>query len=112
MATPHASIAILQSHLQALYDVIILTFVIAMSLFPGALVLSVLICGEEQGGRRSCSTAMSNDEEETPLLHQSREPIEVWWQRGSPTLITYYAKSNLKPHLEPYRTFTDSNEPR
>src|SRR6266571_7657479 len=35
MATPHALIAILQSHLQALYDVIILTFVIAMSLFPG-----------------------------------------------------------------------------
>ena len=34
MATPHAPIAILQSHLQALYN-IILTFVIAISLFLG-----------------------------------------------------------------------------
>ena len=31
-------IIILQSHLQALYSVIILTFMIVMSLFPGALV--------------------------------------------------------------------------
>ena len=35
MATPHTPIAILLSHLQALYNVIILTFVIAMGLFPG-----------------------------------------------------------------------------
>jgi hypothetical protein len=35
MAAPHTPIAILQSHLQALYDVLILTFVIAISLFPG-----------------------------------------------------------------------------
>jgi hypothetical protein len=35
MATPHAPIAILLSHLQALYNIIILTFVIAISLFPG-----------------------------------------------------------------------------
>ena len=35
MATPHASTAILLSHLQALYNVIILTFVIAISLFLG-----------------------------------------------------------------------------
>ena len=40
MATPHTPIVILLSHLQALSDFIILTFVIAMSLFPGALVLS------------------------------------------------------------------------
>jgi hypothetical protein len=35
MGTPHIPIAILLSHLQALYEVIILTFVIAMSLFAG-----------------------------------------------------------------------------
>jgi hypothetical protein len=35
MATPHAPIATLQSHLQALYNNIILTFVIAISLFSG-----------------------------------------------------------------------------
>ena len=35
MATPYTPIAILLSHLQALSDFIILTFVIAMSLFPG-----------------------------------------------------------------------------
>ena len=35
MATPHALIAILLSHLQALSNVIILTFVIAISLFSG-----------------------------------------------------------------------------
>jgi hypothetical protein len=35
MATPHTPIAILLSHLQALSDIIILTFVIAMSLFLG-----------------------------------------------------------------------------
>jgi len=35
MATPHTPIAILLSHLQALSDFIILTFVIAMSLFLG-----------------------------------------------------------------------------
>ena len=34
MATPHNPIAILLSHLQALYNVIILTFVITVSLFP------------------------------------------------------------------------------
>ena len=36
MATPHAPIAILLlSHLQALYNIIILTFIIAISLFSG-----------------------------------------------------------------------------
>ena len=35
MATPHTPTAILLSHLQAAYNVIILTFVIAMGLFPG-----------------------------------------------------------------------------
>ena len=35
MATLHNPIAILLSHLQALFDVIILTFIIAMSLFLG-----------------------------------------------------------------------------
>ena len=35
MATPHAPIAILQSHLQALYNIIILTFIITISLFLG-----------------------------------------------------------------------------
>ena len=34
MATPHTPTAILLSHLQALYNVIILIFLIAMSLFP------------------------------------------------------------------------------
>jgi hypothetical protein len=36
MATPHTPIAILLLHLQAVYDVIILTFMVAMGLFPGA----------------------------------------------------------------------------
>jgi hypothetical protein len=35
MATLHAPVVILQSHLQALYNIIILTFVIAISFFPG-----------------------------------------------------------------------------
>ena len=35
MVTPHTPIAILLSHLQALSDFIILTFVIATSLLPG-----------------------------------------------------------------------------
>src|SRR3984957_4464686 len=35
MATPHTPIAILLSHLHALYNIIILTFVIAISLFLG-----------------------------------------------------------------------------
>jgi len=37
MATPHALIVTLQLHFQALYNIIILTFVIAISLFPGGL---------------------------------------------------------------------------
>src|SRR6266571_3100939 len=37
MASPHTPTAILLSHLQALSDVIILTFIIAMSLFPGGI---------------------------------------------------------------------------
>jgi hypothetical protein len=36
MATPHTPIAIPLSHLQAVYNNNILTFVIAMGLFPGA----------------------------------------------------------------------------
>jgi len=35
MATPHAPIVILQSHLQVLYNIITLTFVIIISLFLG-----------------------------------------------------------------------------
>ena len=43
MATPHASIAILLSQLQALNDVIILTFVNTMSLFPRVGVAGVAV---------------------------------------------------------------------
>jgi hypothetical protein len=42
MATPHTPIAILLSHLQALSDFIILTFVIAINLFPGGVHKSYL----------------------------------------------------------------------
>ena len=45
IATPHTLIAILPSHLQALYNIITLTFVIAISLFLG-------YCGRR--GRRRC----------------------------------------------------------
>jgi len=43
MATSHTPIAILLSHLQALYNVIILTFVIAMGLFGGVRTLLRLV---------------------------------------------------------------------
>ena len=43
MATPHAPIAILLSQLQALNDVIILTFVNTMSLFPRVGVVGVAV---------------------------------------------------------------------
>ena len=64
VATPHAPIAILLLHLQALYNVIILTFVIAISLFPG---------GAHTGGgrrRRKCLIAERALAEENLLLRQ------------------------------------------
>ena len=38
MATLYAPIAVLPLYLQTLYNIIVLTFVIAISLFPGALI--------------------------------------------------------------------------
>jgi hypothetical protein len=53
MATPHTPVAILLSHLQAAYDVIILTFVIAMGLFPGG----VRGCRGRRGRRGNSAAA-------------------------------------------------------
>ena len=43
IVTPHTPIAILLSHLQALYNVIYFTFVIAMSLFAGVAGVTVAL---------------------------------------------------------------------
>ena len=110
------------SHLQALSDFIISTFVIAMSLFLGH---------RRRRGRR-CSSAAAPTE-----VSEGVESVDRWPRRRlhyytkvgsrdgglvagrahwncSPTSITDCAKPNLEPHMEAYRTIdsiTDSNEP-
>ena len=116
MATPHASTAILLSHLQALYNVIILTFVIAG--VAVTLLWLVREVGKDIGNvDRGEGAGRGGGSIITP---KQGVAIEAWCQRGaysnrSPTSIMHYAKSNMGPHLEPYRTvdsITDSNKPR
>ena len=104
MATPHASIAILLSQLQALNDVIILTFVNTMSLFPRvgvagvagvAVALLRLVrevgAGVEKVDRRE---GIGRGGGSIATLKQG-VTIEAWWQRGHlnrpPKSITHCA---------------------
>ena len=85
MMTPHTPIAILLSHLQALHNnIIILTFVIATSLFSGRRgrrgrhgrhgrhcnSTTAPTRGGQRCRKRRSQRALA---EEAPLLHQSRE---------------------------------------
>ena len=87
MATPHAPIAILLLHLQALYNIIILTFVISMSLFPGRHGVAVALLrllrevgeGVESVDRRE-GVGQGGGSITTP---KQGVAIEAWWQRGS-----------------------------
>jgi len=59
MAAPHAPIVILQSHLQALYNVIILIFVIVISLFSGRRRRRSNPTTARTGGRQRCRKRQS-----------------------------------------------------
>jgi hypothetical protein len=73
MATPHTPIAILLLHLQATCDVIILTFVIAMGLFPagvaGIAVTLLRLVRKVGEGVKTLTDERALVEEEAPLLH-------------------------------------------
>ena len=90
MATPHTPTAILLSHLQALSDVIILTFIIAMSLFPGGVRTQHT---DIWRGTRWTSQLLYGHEQRLVNLTRMRRS-KCWSQRGrwSRRRLHYYTK--------------------
>jgi hypothetical protein len=115
MATPQAPIATLQSRLQALYNVIILTFVIAISLFPGVAVTLLWLVGEvgkDVGNINRRGRWPRRLHYYTKVGSRDRGLVV---ERSSFESLTDVNHALWSLIMEPYRTvdsIIDSNEPR
>ena len=86
MAPPPTPITILLLHLQVLYDVIILTFIIATSLFPSGTCTQYTDIW--RGTRWTTQLLYGHEARLVSLTHKKGVAIEAWRQRGSLESLT------------------------